>query len=570
MKIKYSVAAIVAVQLSIITAKAQTGTADKIWHHAKVLTVNEKNEVAQAVAIKDGKILSVGSNAEILKLKGKQTELIDLKGKTLSPGFVDGHSHFLGLGQQDLANVAAPPMGKVGSIKQLVNELVRFAADRKIKKGDWITAYGYDQDQLTDKRHPTKEDLDAAFPDNPVVVAHISGHMLVANSAAFKLAGVDANTKDPDGGVIIRKTGSAEPAGLLQEHAQGLILVQLGKIKPTLQQQLDRVNGQQKLYASHGVTTAQDGFTDKATLDLLKEAAKRKQLYLDVVSLASYRILDEVLADTPNYQFKRYYDRLKIDGIKLSADGSPQGKTAFFTKPYLTLVPGCADHCTGVPTISTNIFDEVVLKTFKHNIHLYTHCNGDAAIDLYIAAVKNANQQLGKSSVGRRTVVIHSQFVRQDQLDEYKTLDLLPSFFTNHAFFWGDVHQINLGKERAFGLSPLRSAINKGIVFTNHTDYPVTPIDQLFLLWSAVNRISRSGETIGEAEKISPAEALRAITINGAYQYGEEKFKGSIEKGKLADLVVLSDNPLTVDPLKIKDIIVLETFKEGQRIYKKD
>lgn len=568
MKIKSIITVLAVIHLSFTIAKAQT-VADKIWYNATVLTVNQKNEVAQAVAVKDGKILAVGSDVEILKLKGKQTQLLNLKGKTLSPGFIDGHSHFLGLGQQDLANVSAPPIGKVSSIKLLVAEIVSFAADRKIKKGDWITAYGYDQDQLLEKRHPTKEDLDAAFPDNPVVVAHISGHMLVSNSAAFKLAGIDASTKDPDGGVIIRKEGTTEPAGLLQEHAQGLVLKELGKIKPTLQQQLDRVNRQQKLYASYGVTTAQDGFTDKATLQLLKEAAKQKQLYLDVVTLPSYLLLDEVLADTPNYQFKRYYNRLKLDGIKLSADGSPQGKTAFFTKPYLTLVPGCSDHCTGVPTISTDIFDRVVLKTFQNNIHLYTHCNGDAAIDLYIAAVKKANQQLGKSSVGRRTVVIHSQFVRQDQLDEYKKLDLLPSFFTNHAFFWGDVHEQNLGKERAFGLSPLRSAINKGIVFTNHTDYPVTPIDQLFLLWSAVNRISRSGQTIGEAEKINAAEALRSLTINGAYQYGEEKLKGSIEKGKLADLVVLSDNPLTVDPLKIKDITVLETFKEGNSIYKK-
>ena len=567
MKIK-SIIILTAIHLLFTTVKAQN-VADKIWYNATVLTVNEQNQVAQAVAVKDGKILAVGSNAEILKLRGKQTQLLDLKGKTLSPGFVDGHSHFLGLGQQDLANVAAPPIGKVNSIKLLIAEIESFAADRKIKKGDWITAYGYDQDQLFEKRHPTKEDLDAAFPDNPVVVAHISGHMLVANSIALKLAGIDASTKDPEGGVIIRKQGTTQPAGLLQEHAQGLVLKELGKIKPTLQQQLDRVNRQQKLYASYGVTTAQDGFTDKATLQLLKEAAKQKQLYLDVVTLPSYLLLDEVLADTPNYQFKHYYNRLKIDGIKLSADGSPQGKTAFFTKPYLTLVPGCSDHCTGVPTISTDIFDKVVLKTFQNNIHLYTHCNGDAAIDLYITAVKKANQQLGKSSVGRRTVVIHSQFVRQDQLDEYKKLDLLPSFFTNHAFFWGDVHEQNLGKERAFGLSPLRSAINKGIVFTNHTDYPVTPIDQLFLLWSAVNRISRSGQTIGEAEKINAAEALRSLTINGAYQYGEEKLKGSIEKGKLADLVVLSDNPLTIDPLKIKDIVVIETFKEGNSIYKK-
>jgi predicted amidohydrolase YtcJ len=555
---------------AVFVAKGQTVVADKVFYNGIVLTVDSKNSVAQALALKEGKILAVGSSASILKLRGKNTKTIDLKGKTITPGFVDGHSHFLGLGQQDLVNVSAPPVGKVTNISQLIAELEKFKQERKLKEGEWITAYGYDIDQLKEKRHPVKEDLDVAFPRHPVVVAHISGHMLVANSLALKLAGIDQNTKDPAGGVIIRKEGTTEPAGLLQENAQGLILKELGKIKPTLAQQLERVDRQQKLYASYGVTTAQDGFTDKATLTILQAAAEQKKLLIDVISLPSFLLLDDLIADTLNYKFKQYHNRLKLDGIKLSADGSPQGKTAYFTKPYLTLVPGCSEHCTGVPTVTSEIFNSVVLKAFSNNIHLYTHCNGDGAIDMYIAAVENANKVLNKSSVGRRSVVIHSQFVRQDQLDKYKQLDLLPSFFTNHAFFWGDVHKQNLGQERAYGLSPLRSAINKGIIFTNHTDYPVTPIDQLFLLWSAVNRLSRTGEVIGGAEKINPVEALRALTINGAYQYGEEKTKGSIEKGKLADLVILSANPLNVDPVKIKDIVVIETIKEGQTIYKKD
>ncbi|WP_199119400.1 amidohydrolase [Pedobacter sp. ASV28] len=555
---------------AVFVAKGQTVVADKVFYNGIVLTVDSKNSIAQALALKEGKILAVGSSASIFKLRGKNTKTIDLKGKTITPGFVDGHSHFLGLGQQDLVNVSAPPVGKVTNISQLIAELEKFKQERQLKEGEWITAYGYDIDQLKEKRHPIKEDLDVAFPRHPVVVAHISGHMLVANSLALKLAGIDQNTKDPAGGVIIRKEGTTEPAGLLQENAQGLILKELGKIKPTLAQQLERVDRQQKLYASYGVTTAQDGFTDKATLTILQAAAEQKKLLIDVISLPSFLLLDDLIADTLNYKFKQYHNRLKIDGIKLSADGSPQGKTAYFTKPYLTLVPGCSEHCTGVPTVTSEIFNSVVLKAFSNNIHLYTHCNGDGAIDMYIAAVENANKVLNKSSVGRRSVVIHSQFVRQDQLDKYKQLDLLPSFFTNHAFFWGDVHKQNLGQERAYGLSPLRSAINKGIIFTNHTDYPVTPIDQLFLLWSAVNRLSRTGEVIGGAEKINPVQALRALTINGAYQYGEEKTKGSIEKGKLADLVILSANPLNVDPVKIKDIVVIETIKEGQTIYKKN
>jgi len=548
---------------------AQTGFADKIFINGKVLTVDSLNTVAQAVALKGGRIIAVGTNARINKLKGKNTEVADLKGKTLTPGFIDGHSHFMGLGQLDLVNISAPPVGNVKKIADIINEIRKFKEERKIGPGEWITAYGYDQDQLVEKRHPVREDIDAAFPDNPVLLGHISGHMLVANSAALKISGVTAATKDPEGGVIIRRQGSTEPAGLLQENAQGLVMKELNKQKASLEKQLDQVKRQQQFYASFGITTAQDGFTSEEGLALLRQSAARKDLVIDVVALPSFVFLDKILADSAAYVFGTYNNRLKLDGIKLSSDGSPQGKTAYFTQPYLTLVPGCEQHCTGVPTLTQEKFNSVVLKCFQHNLHLYTHCNGDGAIDMYIQAVENANRTLNTTSINRRTVVIHSQFVREDQLDKYKELGLLPSFFTNHAFFWGDVHVQNLGLERASFLSPLKTSLNKGLIFINHTDYPVTPVNQLFLLWSAVNRVSRSGSIIGPDERVSPAEALRAITINGAYQYAEEKSKGSIEEGKLADLVVLSADPLTAAPDKIKDITVLETIKEGKTIYKR-
>ncbi len=549
---------------------AQTHAPDKIFINGNVLTIDSSNSIVQALAIRDGRIEAVGSTAQISRLKGKSTVVIDLKGKTVVPGFIDGHSHFMGLGQLDLVNIAAPPVGKVTSIAGLVEEVRKFRDERKIKAGQWIAAYGYDQDQLTEKRHPVKEDLDAAFPDNPVLLGHISGHMLVANSAALKLAGITAATKDPEGGMIIRKPGSPEPAGLLQENAQALVMKELNKQKPSPEKQMDQIRRQQVFYASFGITTAQDGFTSQESLDLLKQAASQGKLFLDVVALPSFVLLDKIIADPAAYKFGSYNKRLKLDGIKLSSDGSPQGKTAFFSKPYLTPVPGCDDHCTGFPTITQEKFNEVVLKCFSHNLHLYTHCNGDGAIDMYIEAVKNANKELHSGSAGRRTVVIHSQFVRDDQLDQYKELGLVPSFFTNHAFFWGDVHTQNLGRERAAFLSPLHSAGRKGIIYTNHTDYPVTPVNPLFLLWTSVSRLSRSGQVIGAEERISVTEGLRAITINGAWQYHEEKDKGSVEKGKLADLAILSDDPLSVEPARIRDIEVLETIKEGKTIYRKN
>lgn len=542
--------------------------ADKIFINGKIITVDSANSIAEAVAIKEGKILDVGKTKDIQKLKGRNTEVIDLKGKTLVPGFIDGHSHFMSLGRLSSVNVAAPPVGPVRSIPDIVAELQKFQREKNIPKGEWIDAFGYDQDQLKEGRHPEKEDLDKAFPDNPVGLRHVSGHMGVYNSYALKISGIDANTKDPAGGVIVRKKGSNEPTGLLQETAQRLIKRQ-SKGPASLEEQLKSLKEQQLYYASHGITTAQDGASSLASVRLLSEAAERNELIIDIEALPRYDIVDTVLAD-PKLKFGELKNHLKLAGFKLTADGSPQGKTAFFTKPYLVEVPGCSEeHCSGFPTVTEQRINEAILKGYKNNIQTFVHCNGDATIDMYIRAIENATRELNTTSVNRRSVIIHSQFVRQDQLDTYKRLGMVPALFSNHAFFWGDVHVRNLGEERAFFLSPLKTSARKQIVATNHTDFGVTPLNQLFLLWTSVTRQSRSGKVIGPDERLTPIEGLRTITINGAYQYFEEKTKGSIEKGKLADLVILSADPTTVIPDAIKDIEVLETIKEGKTIYRK-
>jgi predicted amidohydrolase YtcJ len=551
------------------TAPAES--ADKIFVHGKIITVDSSNTIAEAVAVKDGKILAVGSSKEILKLKGSQTEVVDLAGKTLIPGLVDGHSHFMSLGRDNIADLNPPPVGGVKNIADIITALQKFKTDKHLSDTDWITGAGYDQEQLAELRHPTKEDLDAAFPTNPVVISHVSGHMVIANSAALRISGIDASTPNPPGGVIVRKPGSNEPAGLLQEHASGLLKRRGGgRGKLTLDQQLEQIKKEEDLYASFGITTAQDGYTSVESLQLLKKAAAQNALYIDIETLPGYATLDKVL-NNPDYQFGVLQNHLKLEGFKLIADGSPQGKTAYFSQPYLTDVPGCeGDECRGVPTVTQDEFNAAILKGYKNNIQTFVHCNGDATIDMYIKAVNYADSALGTSSNGRRSVIIHSQFARADQLDSYKSLGMVPSFFTNHTFFWGDVHVKNLGEKRGFYESPLKSALKKGIVFANHTDYPVTPINQMFLLWSSVARESRSGKIIGPENRLTVAEGLRAITINGAYLYYEEKSKGSIEKGKLADFAILSADPLTIPTVKIKDISVLETIKEGKTIYKRN
>lgn len=541
--------------------------ADQIYINGNILTVDVNNSIVEAVAIKGGKILAVGTTSAINQLKGAQTQVFDLKGKTLIPGFIDGHSHFMSLGRNKTADISPPPVGTVKNIADIITVLKDFQKAKGIKPGEWINARGYDPDQLKEGRHPTKEDLDAAFPDNPVLLTHTSGHMSVVNSYALKISGVDGNTKDPEGGQVV-KGKDGQPTGLLLERGRAVLKTRGNTEKPSIDEQLSLLDEQQQLYASEGVTTAQDGSSSLPSIELLKEAAKRNRLYIDVEALPSFAILSRLVKEG-KYTFNEFDNHLKLKGTKIFTDGSPQGKTAFFTKPYQVEVPGCHEHCTGIPTITQEKLDEAVQFCFANNIQPFTHCNGDAAIDMYIKAIKKANTQFTGRSNALRPVIIHSQFVRPDQLDDYKTLGLIPSFFTNHAFFWGDVHVRNLGKERAWFLSPLKSAQTKQITFTNHTDFGVTPISQLFLWWTSVARESRSGQVIGPAERLTVLEGLRAITINGAYQYGEEKEKGSIEVGKKADLVILSDNPLKVETAKIKDIKVLQTIKEGKTIYQR-
>jgi len=574
---KASVIFVVLVAATLISFKNKnhnpippTATADKILFNGKIITVDSSNTIAEAVAVKDGKILAVGSSKTILKLKGSQTEVIDLAGKTLVPGLVDGHSHFMSLGMDNIADLNPPPVGPVKNIADIIAVLQKFKADKHLSDTDWITGSGYDQEQLAEKRHPTKEDLDAAFPTNPVVIGHVSGHMVVANSAALKASGIDSNTPNPAGGVIVRKPGTNEPAGLLQEHASGLLKRRSGRGKLTFEEQLAQINKEQQLYASFGITTAQEGYTSFESLQLLKKAASQNALYIDIESLPGYATLDKVL-NNPDYQFGILQNHLKLEGFKLIADGSPQGKTAYFTQPYLTDVPGCeGDECRGVPTVTQDEFNAAILRGYKNNIQTFVHCNGDATIDMYIKAVQYADSALNTTSTNRRSVIIHSQFAREDQLDKYKQLGMVPSFFTNHTFFWGDVHVKNLGEKRGYYESPLKAALKKGIVFANHTDYPVTPINQMFLLWTSIARESRSGKVIGPENRLTVLEGLRAITINGAYLYYEEKSKGSIEKGKLADFAILSADPLTIPVAKIKDITVQETIKEGKTIYKRN
>ncbi len=558
----------------------KSGEADRIFLGGDILTMDDANPHAEALAVQGDKIVAVGSRDEVMQWKGDDTEVIDLGGKTLMPSFIDAHGHFMNAPRViTWANVSSPPVGPVESIPDIIHVLEERVTKTKPAPSEWIVGYGYDANGLEEGREATRDDLDPHFPDNPVLLIHVSNHGAVLNSAGFAVFDMAADTPTPPGGLIARQEGSQEPAGLVMETAFMPIFAQIPQ--PTEEELLDLLKPAQMIYAAKGVTTLTEGATHAHELAFLRKAAAQKRFFLDIVSqplgmggelykaFAEYIVVGDdqepEVVGNPEYEFGSYQDRLKLSGVKLIVDGSPQGKTAFWTEPLLTPGPAGEENWRGAPLLPPETLNQTYKAVSERNIPVYTHANGDAAIDMVIEAAEATGVTAADD---RRNVVVHSQFMRPEQLDDYVRLGLIPSFFTVHTFFWGDVHLENQGQERAFFLSPMKSAQEKGIRFSNHNDFMVTPVDPMFMIWSAVHRISRNGVVIGPDQRVDVWTALKALTLDAAYQNFEEDTKGSLEPGKLADLVILSANPLKVDPMTIRDITVEETFKEGKTIYR--
>lgn len=546
--------------------KNNKDTADVIYFGGDIITMEGDSPVyAEAVAVKNGKIVFVGKKADAEKLKGDSTSMNDLKGQTLLPGFIDPHSHFINaISMTTQANCFASPVGTADNVDGIIASLKELQKRNNIPKGEIIMGYGYDENQMPKGGQLNRDDLDKAFPDNPVLVGHVSLHGAVLNSLALEKFGYSDKTVTPEGGIIIRKPGTNEPYGLIMETA--FIPVFSNLPKPTPEQQQQFLKEGQMIFAVAGVTTAQEGATHVPDMKILTDGSKQNTLFIDVISYPFILDAPHIIKEHPLSEFGKYNNHLKIGGIKITSDGSPQGRTAYFTTPYLLGGPSDEKNWVGEPTFPQDSLNAWLKYFYDNNIQVLIHANGDAAIDMLLKAHEfAAGKDLSKD---RRTTVIHSQFVRKDQLEKYKAYNIIPSFYTEHTYFFGDTHIENRGMEQASFMSPLNTALKMGIPATNHTDFNVLPIDQMMVVWSAVNRTTRTGVLLGADERVNPYDALKAITINAAHQYFEEKNKGSIKEGKLADLVILDQNPLKSDPLKIKDIKVTETIKEGETIYK--
>jgi predicted amidohydrolase YtcJ len=538
-----------------------------MYYNGDIITMEgDTAAYAEAVVVKEGKIAFVGSKDEAMKAAGDNHTMVDLQGKTMLPGFIDAHSHYFNsLQVASQCKLYAPPSGPAKNVESIIATLKQFAAERKIPKGEMIMGYGYDENVMPNGQLLNRDDLDKAFPDNPVRIDHVSMHGCVLNSMALKMFDINAETKTPPGGVIVRKPGTNEPWGLIMETA---FLPIFEKSEPmTRQQEIDWTKAGQMLYAEAGITTAQEGLTHLAQLEAIKRATDAGANIIDVIAYPFITDLDTTLKEFPVAGWGKYDNGFKIGGVKITIDGSPQGKTAFFTKPYLTGGPGGEKNWKGELTFPQDMVNQMVKKVYDLNVPLILHCNGDGAIDAFLKAYEFA--RAGDYSKPWNVTTIHTQFLRKDQIPKFVQYKVRPSFYTLHTYYFYEAHLNNRGKEEAQYISPMRDAIDAGLKPTNHTDFVVAPLDQMMMLWSAVNRISRAGASVGPDQRVTPYEGLQAMTVNVAAQYDETDSKGTLTTGKLADIVILDKNPLKVDAMAIKDIKVVETIKKGKTIYKK-
>ena len=554
-------------EITVGTANAEPYPLQQtVYYGGDIITMAGDNpSYVEAVVQREGKIIFTGSKADALaRFEGKADE-VDLQGKTMLPGFIDAHAHFSSFSSQAIgAQILPPPDAGANNIAAIIKILKEWNTPDNRALTGWIFGAGFDDSVLEDKRFPTKHDLDQVTTEFPIMIIHISGHFAVVNSKGLELLNITSETKNPEGGLIRRENGN-EPNGVLEELAA--IPYYAKALTPQTKEASETFfESGQNMALSFGYTTAQEGRAMLENHAFLAGKAEENKLKLDVVSYVDYMFIDNLM--NTKWNSKVYNKRYRIGGVKITLDGSPQGRTAWRTLPYILPPDGAKEGYLGYPAIPQDVdLESLYRKAFANNWQIQTHANGDAAMDQMIRTMTKVSSEFEKKD--RRNVLIHGQYVREDQLDSYKELDIIVSLFPLHTFYWGDWHKEIIGEELANQISPTRTALNKGLRLTIHTDAPVALPNLMRMVGISVERKSRSGKLVGAGEKLTPYEALKGITEWSAYQHFEENSKGTIENGKLADLVILDKNPLKVKEEDIKDIVVLETIKEGVSVYKK-
>lgn len=530
----------------------------QIYFNGPVLTMDKEDPRAEAVLISGGKIIAVGKLADLKKIAPDGVEMRDLDGKTLMPAFVDGHSHVVMCGSM----LNQCDLSECRSFDEILETVSAYRLRRNLVHGEKINCYGYDLSLLKEGEHPTAKVLDRLGVDNPIGCLHASFHMGVYNTAAMRGAGVDDSYVFSGNGVVGRDS-EGHLNGYFEEGARRVMSAFMSQgASESFEESYLRA---ERMYLQNGITTVQDGGNVKEPrLENFKKLAEDGKISADTVLYLEPRLKDPTFWDRALAVIgKEYSGGVKVGGVKMVLDGSPQAKTAWMSSPY----EGEAEY-RGYPNLSDETVYNVLRRASDYGLQVLAHCNGDAAAEQYISAWERVVAE-NPEYKNKRPVMIHAQTVRYDQLERMKKTGMIPSFFIGHCYYWGDTHLKNMGDERGRRISPLAKALDMGMIFSLHQDSPVTKPDMLHSVWCAVNRITRQGKVIGEENRIDVYDALIAATYGGAYTYFEENTKGILKAGAVADLIILDNDPTAIDPMKIRDILVLETIKGGKTVYKR-
>jgi len=534
--------------------------ADLVLTNGNIVTLKTKGDRAQAIAIKAGKIIAVGSNNDIGQLIDARTKVIDLKGKTVVPGFNDVHQHPAAIYTFDKP-YAVLKLDTVTSMHNLIALLKQKAAI--MPKGMLIRGVGYNETKLGGQ--PIRDSLDKASTDHPIIISHVSGHLSAANSYLMNLNGIDENTKDPAGGAFERYHNTNKPDGICKEVAASYLHKSKKIIyppQPTEEQEMEGYRLYFNNLLASGLTSIGDAWTTPERVKVYRKlVAEHFPMRFNLLMGTPYaNDLISGKIERSNTEF------LRIEGVKVIHGNSLSGKTCWLYEPYdmINPVTGKKDYYGIPPARSQASLDSLFLRIHKAGLQIACHSNGDREIDMVIKAIEYAQKTYPRADARHR--IEHCSITNQEILNKIKTDGIIPVF---HCYMYelGD-KMLVYGEKRMAMLHPTKTAMDMGIVYALHSDAPISPYPAMIRLGSAVNRKTKDGGiVIGANQRIDAEDAIKAYTYGGAYTTFEENKKGRLLEGQLADMIVLDADPTTINPDKIYDIKVLTTIVNGSVVY---
>ncbi|MBS9718999.1 amidohydrolase [Pseudohalocynthiibacter aestuariivivens] len=537
-----------------------------IYFNATVLTVDDTDNVATTVLTDDGTIVSVGAFDEIERRASEGAQRRDLSRRTLIPAFIDPHGHFPDSGYLGRlrADLSAPPIGNCKTLGDVFSRLSDLAS--KTPEGEWVIGSLFEPSALAENRFPTRLELDRVSTKHPIWVIHFTGHAGVGNSRALAARGVTRDTPDFAGGWIGRDSVTGDLNGMLKGMAA---MGELGdsEFQVTFERFREAYVAAAREYFEHGVALAQNAWATEELLAYFLRIDAENSADIECMVLPAGHLepaLSDGRLDLPP---QNPAGRIMLGPRKLFGDGSFHIQTACITEPYFKPFNGDPGfRCP--PSITREDMAKKIGHLHCAGFQVHIHSNGDATSDILLDALEDVLEADPRND--HRHTLIHAQILREDQLDRMARLGVTASFFPAHLYYWGNFHRdITFGPDRVRNMCPTRWAADRGIRFTIHNDAQVTPTRPLHLMWCAVNRTSATGSVLGPEQALTPREALRAHTIDAAWQVFLERERGSIEPGKRADFAILSRNPLN-DPAGLRDIKVEETIVNGKTVYQRE